>query len=275
MFVSGVVEFGPEESSSQITVPRSAVLWTGQRSVVYVKEEAGESPSFMLREVVLGPVAGDNYVIAEGLEQGEEVVVNGAFTIDAAAQLAGKPSMMSPDMGDHEHSGTSEREDIQLFLENGAQDFGEETPEEFRSELSDLLKVYLDLKEALVDSNGEESSKLAGAFEDKMESMKQEQLPPRAADFWEDSRHRISTAAGSISQTEDLQEQRQAFVSLSEEMIRVVKLFGPGAGELYVDYCPMANSDRGAFWLSKSEEIRNPYYGEAMLTCGEIVTDIN
>lgn len=77
-----------------IVIPRSAVLWTGRRSVVYVREES-EYPSFALREVLLGANLGESYVVIEGLEEGEEVVVDGAFTIDASAQLEGKRSMMN------------------------------------------------------------------------------------------------------------------------------------------------------------------------------------
>ena len=54
------------------------------------------SPSFLYREITLGPEAGNFYVVTEGLEEGETIAVNGVFKIDAAAQLEGKPSMMNP-----------------------------------------------------------------------------------------------------------------------------------------------------------------------------------
>ncbi|HET8885652.1 MAG TPA: efflux RND transporter periplasmic adaptor subunit [Salinimicrobium sp.] len=94
MFVTGILKNSAEkEKSNQISIPKSSVLWTGKRSVVYVKEETG----FELREVLLGNSLGNSYIIIEGLKAGEEIVVNGTFTVDAAAQLAGKPSMMSLD----------------------------------------------------------------------------------------------------------------------------------------------------------------------------------
>jgi Cu(I)/Ag(I) efflux system membrane fusion protein len=79
-----------------LVVPRTAVLWTGPRSVVYVSVGEGQ---FRMREVVLGAAMGDDVMIASGLEAGEEIVVNGTFTVDAAAQLNGTPSMMSPQGG--------------------------------------------------------------------------------------------------------------------------------------------------------------------------------
>ena len=78
-----------------VVIPKSAVLWTGRRSVVYVKDDAEEQPTFLLRQVTLGPSLPDGYVVLDGLAEGEEVVTNGVFAIDAAAQLDGKRSMMS------------------------------------------------------------------------------------------------------------------------------------------------------------------------------------
>lgn len=93
MFVSGVIRSGME-GSDELVVPRSAVMWTGVRSVVYIKVSSGDGVAFEMREVVLGPALGDRYIIKEGLKPGEEVVTNGTFTVDAAAQLEGKASMM-------------------------------------------------------------------------------------------------------------------------------------------------------------------------------------
>jgi Cu(I)/Ag(I) efflux system membrane fusion protein len=70
------------------------VLWTGKRSIVYVKQ-TGEEPIFKIREIEIGPQLGNSYVILDGLTEGEEIVTQGAFSVDAAAQLEGKPSMMN------------------------------------------------------------------------------------------------------------------------------------------------------------------------------------
>ncbi|MBK6370145.1 MAG: efflux RND transporter periplasmic adaptor subunit [Flavobacteriales bacterium] len=95
MFAIGMVQ-ARHGHATALLVPRSAVLWTGPRSVVYVKEGEGR---FRMREVVLGAAMGDELMIASGLAAGEEIVVNGAFSVDAAAQLNGVPSMMSPQGG--------------------------------------------------------------------------------------------------------------------------------------------------------------------------------
>ena len=93
MFISGILQ--NESAAKYLRVPRSAVLWTGQRSVVYVKVPDRDLPSFEYREVILGLLHGQNYTILEGLEVGEEVVINGAFVIDAAAQFNNQNSMLN------------------------------------------------------------------------------------------------------------------------------------------------------------------------------------
>lgn len=81
----------------KIMIPRSAVLWTGERSVVSVKLPGTDEPVFRMREITLGPLAGDHYIVENGLMEGEEIVTQGTFSVDAAAQLEGKPSMMNPE----------------------------------------------------------------------------------------------------------------------------------------------------------------------------------
>lgn len=97
MFVSGTLVSDIAVNTESVVIPKSAVLWTGKRSVVYVKSVDSEGISFKMREVTLGVSLGDSYVIESGLKPGEEIAVSGAFSIDAAAQLAGKPSMMNPE----------------------------------------------------------------------------------------------------------------------------------------------------------------------------------
>jgi len=92
-----------------LVIPASAPLITGKRAVVYVKLPNTEKPTYQGREVVLGPRAGDYYLVESGLHEGEIVVTNGNFKIDSAMQIQAKPSMMNPQgqkvpMEHHEHS---------------------------------------------------------------------------------------------------------------------------------------------------------------------------
>lgn len=94
MFATGIVKSNLAEFKDKLVIPCSAVLWTGKRSIVYVKQP-GDEPVFKIREIELGPQLGNSYVVTDGLADGEEIVTEGAFSVDAAAQLEGKPSMMN------------------------------------------------------------------------------------------------------------------------------------------------------------------------------------
>jgi Cu(I)/Ag(I) efflux system membrane fusion protein len=92
-----------------LVIPASAALVTGKRAVVYVQLPERETPTYEGREVVLGPRAGDYYIVKSGLAEGEIVVTNGNFKIDSALQIQAKPSMMSEERentpaGSHRHS---------------------------------------------------------------------------------------------------------------------------------------------------------------------------
>lgn len=107
----------PTEDEVPLVIPRSAALVTGRRAVVFVELPGQERPTFEGREVVLGPRAGEWYVVRHGLEEGERVVVEGNFKLDSALQLDARPSMMSPEGGEagadshqgHESHGTAMR----------------------------------------------------------------------------------------------------------------------------------------------------------------------
>jgi len=99
MFATGFVKANLTAYKDKMVIPRSAVLWTGKRSVVYVKQTDTDEPVFKIREIELGPMLGNSYVVVNGLSEGEEIVTQGAFSVDASAQLEGKPSMMNPEGG--------------------------------------------------------------------------------------------------------------------------------------------------------------------------------
>lgn len=95
MYASAKISASLKQFANEIVIPKSSILWTGKRSIIYVKQTDIESSAFLLREVDLGPSLGDSYVVLSGISEGEEIVTNGVFTIDATAQLEGKQSMMN------------------------------------------------------------------------------------------------------------------------------------------------------------------------------------
>lgn len=109
MYANATVRARLRRYGDQIVIPQSAVLWTGPRSIVYVSLPGYDTPVYRIREIELGPSLGNSYVVLSGLKDGEVIVTNGAFAIDASAQLEGKPSMMNSHPGKpaagHAHHG--------------------------------------------------------------------------------------------------------------------------------------------------------------------------
>ncbi len=264
MFASGEVTTTPSETGSQeIVVPKSAVLWTGERSVIYVKENIDGKAHFKMREVTLGSPLGNSYVVLEGLQAGEEIVTNGTFTIDAAVQLSGGRSMMNPDQQPistgHDH-GIEVRDD---HLEV-------EISEKGKQDLKRILNKYLELKDALVNDNFSLATQKVTELNKDLKNQEFPSLISEEKKVWESFQSELTEAVKMISEANSIEGQREGFDELSYTMIGMVKTFQLTDMGLYVQHCPMADDDRGADWLSASSEIRNPYFGDAMLTCGEV-----
>lgn len=105
----GYANATPVDAIAPLVIPATAALLTGTRAVVYVEVAGRDRPTYVGREVVLGPRAGPDYVVASGLDEGDLVVVSGNFKIDSALQIQAKPSMMNPEggggSGGHNHGG--------------------------------------------------------------------------------------------------------------------------------------------------------------------------
>ena len=81
--------------------------------------------------------------------------------------------------------------------------------------------------------------------------------------------------AKKVAEANSLKSQRTAFTALSNEMTLLIKKSELSGGELFLEYCPMANGNEGGYWLSNEKEIRNPYFGSMMLKCGSVKEVIN
>jgi len=281
MFVSGKVEAKLQQQTDAVVVPKTAVMWTGKRSVVYVKSTTDQGVYFQMRKVELGPTLGESYIVEEGVEEGEEIAVNGTFSIDAAAQLAGKPSMMSPEGGPvstgHNHGGmdmgtTGESEafitqDLPSVPEADIEPI--ETDPQFTEQLTDVYEAYLDMKNAFVETNAEKVSEEAKDVIAALENVNMGLLKGDAHMAWMDQLGTLNSSIETIGNSKDIEKQRQAFAEFNLAFYKSLKMFGLN-GTAYYQFCPMANDDQGAYWLSETEEIRNPYFGEMMMSCGEV-----
>jgi Cu(I)/Ag(I) efflux system membrane fusion protein len=265
MLVNGVVKSDVSTNGKQIVVPKTAVMWTGKKSIVYKKLESPTGVSFMLTKVTLGPSLGDSYIISDGLVEGDEIATNGTFSIDAAAQLAGKPSMMNPEGGKsstgHNHGGASNLVDNKVKK-------AVRLSVEANNSLEKLFGAYLKVKDDLVKDDFESSQKSLLGFEKELNNISMSLFKGENHDIWMKHSGALKKLLGKFKVSKDIQEARDNFIHISEQMIMISKSLKPRIDKLYVQLCPMADRNKGARWLSEDKIIMNPYFGEAMLKCG-------
>ncbi|WP_439474478.1 efflux RND transporter periplasmic adaptor subunit [Algoriphagus formosus] len=269
MFATGTIEAITNTGNASLTVPKTAVMWTGKRSVVYVMQMSAQGVSFVMREVTLGPELGESYVIEEGLQPGEEIAINGTFSIDAAAQLAGKPSMMNPEGGvamtGHNHGGNTNSNMETMPVSSKKTTLSEDA----KKSLQPLFDNYFKLKDALASDDFEDAKASGVAMNNSLGKIDMNLFKGDAHSLWMQQSTALKPSLQHIEHLGDIKAIRGKFISISNLMIAIAESFAPLSTAIYIQNCPMADSNKGADWLSLDKEIQNPYFGESMLSCGE------
>lgn len=289
-FADAVVTSSVAGSKKDLIIPKTAVLWTGKRAVVYVKVKDREQPTYRYREIVLGPAAGEYYVVSNGLKEDEEIAVNGVFKIDAAAQLAGKPSMMNPaggvSSGGHHHAGmnmsandmASPQEHDNPLVRNVSFNTTDKTEKkqsktginpEFSKQLTKVYKDYLPMKDAFTKSGPQKVALDAAKIASDLDEVKMELLEGQNHIDWMKQLKILKENLKVMIDNPDIDSQRHAFANFNTAFYKSIKQFGLSNVILYYQYCPMTENGNGAYWLSDTKEIRNPYFGDEMPGCGE------
>lgn len=276
MFANGIITSKLNVSKAELLVPKSAVLWTGKRAVVYVKVPNREHNTFIYREIILGEDAGDFYVVKNGLEEGEEIAVNGVFKIDAAAQLAGKKSMMNPTGGTtstgHHHDGMKmEGMDMSETKKDAVIDKAK-VPEAFKQQLGKVLMAYLPLKDKLADDDADLKNEVRN-LNKAIEAVDMSLLLGDAHNAWMMDLNFVTKDLKLLDGTQNIEDERAAFGRISETLKDAVSKFGvkmESGHPMFLEFCPMVNDNKGGYWFSSEEQIRNPYFGAKMLKCGSV-----
>ena len=132
-----------------------------------------------------------------------------------------------------------------------------------QQQLSQLLTHYYAIKDALMAGNANTASSSSDQFIKVANGI----------DYKLISEGNINTLvkdATSISESKDIAKQRQYFSNFSNNMIALAKTVKLSPAPIYQAYCPMKKAN----WLSNEKTIKNPYYGNAMLSCGQVVETI-
>jgi membrane fusion protein, copper/silver efflux system len=246
-----------------LVIPRTAVLYTGTRSVVYVQVPDTDQPTYEGRVIQLGSRAGDFYTVRSGVEEGEEVVVHGAFRIDSAMQIVAKPSMMSPGGG-----GAPSMPGMDMGTKMPGMDMSSSLPPDaFIESLDPIYLAYLDAQESLAQDNLSGFLESVQVLNGAIDSVEVLGLVGESLGSW-----RAAAAGLKLEEAiTTIDDARDRFEKMSMSLIDLQNKFGHQGDETWhVAYCPM----KKAKWIQRGTDINNPYYGDAMLECGDIQQDL-
>jgi hypothetical protein len=139
--------------------------------------------------------------------------------------------------------------------------------------INKVLSAYIQLKDALVKSDGASSSSASKTLLTSIQEVNMSELNTETHTQWMKVVNNLKEDAEHISETKEITHQRDHFMSLSKNLYLVIKV-SKSETPIYYQFCPMANKGKGANWLSLENKIKNPYYGNQMLTCGKVVETI-
>ena len=228
MFANGIVEAKMANAEDAIMIPKSAVLWTGKRAVVYVKVPHDNTISFVYREVILGADLGNFYMVEKGLEEGEEVATNGVFRIDASAQLLGQKSMMNPeggkvstgghagmDMGgDDSDDKTETKEDhsTMIMIDKSKID------QKFKKQLGFVIDEYISLKDALTKDDAVAAKSQVKNIKAALKNVDMVLLLGDAHNVWMKALKNVDKNLEAIQNNTNIEAQRKAFGLLGKNL---------------------------------------------------------
>ena len=248
-----------------LLIPSSAPLLTGKRAVVYVQIRDGEDgPVFEGRQVRLGPRAGDFFVVKSGLEEGEAVVTNGAFKIDAELQIQAKPSMMAAEQAGPIESRPEAGRETETSQPIAIGDSA-------RQALTPIYNAYFDAQMALANDDLSTARSAFARLAEDAESVPMQLFEGEAHDLWMKRSRQLAENARNGSTAGGFDQARASFREVSAAVIDLHAAFGhSGDQDFFLTFCPMAFDNEGAFWLQREDIVWNSFYGEQMLRCGTI-----
>lgn len=140
--------------------------------------------------------------------------------------------------------------------------------------VNDVVASYLQLKNALANDNSKDA---AAAGSEVQKAIEKADAASFSADqkkvFADVKDDAIEHAEHIAANANNIEHQREHFETLSKDLYDMVKVFGAGQ-TLYQTHCPMYNNNKGANWLSETKEIKNPYLGAKMSTCGNVEEEL-
>ncbi|NND97121.1 MAG: HlyD family efflux transporter periplasmic adaptor subunit [Pirellulaceae bacterium] len=240
-----------------VTIPRDALLMAGDNSVVYVETESGR---FEIRRVTVGAMTDTEAVILEGIATGEQVATSGNFLIDSQMQLAGNPSLMDPSKAPVYSPGPLKLSKHATIV----------MPGDAGTEFDRVFQAYFVIQQSLSSDRTPPPITVNRLEESLRKLLQRNDVPDATQSQLQRAKRAINRLDGSI------EEARAGFRPLSHALLRAANVArGPQTAEKLVHmFCPMVPGG-GGDWMQAGGDLVNPYWGSEMLSCGEVVSDMN
>jgi len=213
-----------------LLIPVSSVLRTGQRAVVYVRLPGKQEPVFEGREIVLGPRAGNFFIVRNGLSEGELVVTQGAYKLDSELQIKAKPSMMNPNAGLEERSANN-------------------APSQIEGQWSSLLRIYGKLVPALKTGDLKTAEAEISNLQSALRAIKSDQLQPKELALWNEFSMRLDNI---FSEVKSMPANRSTLGILEQQFAQTRRYVGLSA-------TPIAPITTDAQWLTPLAATKDTY----------------
>ena len=141
------------------------------------------------------------------------------------------------------------------------------------SPMEAIFENYFDLKDELVKSDAKSTSEKAKRLMTVINMVKMQELKSDVHTVWMKVMNDLKSDTDKIANATNIEKQRASFITLSENMYQLMKV-SKIETPIYFQHCPMANDGKGANWLSKENQVKNPYYGSKMMSCGKTIETI-
>lgn len=247
-----------------LTLPADAVIREENNGHVYKKIGKGK---FKAQMVTTGLENFNKVEIKEGLDLGDSIVVTGAYLLYSEIVLKKGANPMAG----HNHGGvkmvsqTEAPSQQKLVVDEKPM----ATDPKFSQQLAGVVAAYLKVKDALVSSDAKNASAQIKDVATTLKKVDMSLLKGDAHMLWMEKLNVMEESVKLIQVSTDIELQRASFSQLTGALYSSIKTFGVKGLHAYYQFCPMAFDSKGAYWISREEEISNPYFGEQMLRCGE------
>ena len=142
---------------------------------------------------------------------------------------------------------------------------------DIKAQFTPVLAAYYDLKDALTVDNSQVAAENGKAMKMALRKIDTKTWTAKERNAYDEVAKKLDTDAEHIGDNASkIDHQREHFITLSNNLSAVTKALKINSEPAYLQFCPMANGGKGAYWLSKENKVKNPYYGKSMLTCGSV-----